>query len=261
METPGNVEVDPYADNYVPVAEGDEQFAEAVGELPQDNGSTGQSGGGTPLEAEDERDELPPLATGNGRVAATPGPPMGSMQELADTILCAAQFVQNPVPPIPVAHLFVSGAYAHAPPIGVMPGVRSRLPDPSELYALPRMPYSSVGYLPAPAGRMTPALITVTARTAATTTVTSSIAMSAVQTGLAYASPAGLRAPFPGAYVVRPGYGLADHPLSSQSGVRRSQWGRDARLSRHRIRRSRSCWRSSKRSCWVRGTQRVLRIG
>ena len=56
METPGNVEVDPYADNHVLVTEGDEQFAEAVGELPQDDGSTGQSGGGTPLEAEDERD-------------------------------------------------------------------------------------------------------------------------------------------------------------------------------------------------------------
>jgi len=141
METPGNVEVDPYADNYVPVTEGDEQFAEAVGELPQDDGSGGQSGNGTPLEAEDEHDGLPPLATGNGRVAATSGPPMGSMQELADTILCAAQFIQDPVPPIPVVArlaqpLFVSGAYAHAPPIGAMPGVRSRLPDPSELYAL-----------------------------------------------------------------------------------------------------------------------------
>jgi len=54
METPGNVEVDPYADNYVPVTEGDEQFAEAVGELPQDDGSAGQNGNGIPLEAGDE---------------------------------------------------------------------------------------------------------------------------------------------------------------------------------------------------------------
>jgi len=56
METPGNVEVDPYVDNNVLITEGDEQFAEAVGELPQENGSTGQTGGGTPLEAEAERD-------------------------------------------------------------------------------------------------------------------------------------------------------------------------------------------------------------
>jgi len=225
METPVNVEVDPYADNHVPVTEGDEQFAEAVGELPQDDGSTKQNGNGTPLEAEGERDGLPPLATGNGRVAATSGPPMGSMQELADTILCAAQFVQDPVPPIPVVArpaqpLSVSGAYAHAPPIGAMPGVRSWLPDPSELYALPRMPYPSVGYLPAPAGRMTPAPITATARAAVTTTVTSSIAMSAAQTGLAYASPVGPHTPFPGANVVRPGYGWRIIPIIS---VRRSK--------------------------------------
>ena len=139
------------------------------------------------------------------------------MQELADTILCAAQFVQDPVPPIqmvarPAQPLFVSGAYAHASPIGAMPGVRSRLPDPSELYALPRMPYPSVGYLPPPVGRMTPAPITATARAAVTTTVTSSIAMSAVQTGLAYATSVGLHAPFPGANPIRPGYGLVDHP-------------------------------------------------
>jgi len=59
---------------------------------------------------------------------------------------------------------------------------------------------------------MTPAPITVTARAAVTTTVTSSIAMSAVQTGLACVSLAVPHAPFPGAYAGRPGYGLADHP-------------------------------------------------
>jgi len=31
MEPPKRVEIDPYADNHVPVTEGDEQFAEAVG--------------------------------------------------------------------------------------------------------------------------------------------------------------------------------------------------------------------------------------
>ena len=43
METPGNVEVDPYVDNNLPVIEGEEQYQEVVGELPQDDGSTGQS--------------------------------------------------------------------------------------------------------------------------------------------------------------------------------------------------------------------------
>ena len=40
MEPPDRVEVDLYADNNVPVTEGDEQFAEAAGELPQDDGSS-----------------------------------------------------------------------------------------------------------------------------------------------------------------------------------------------------------------------------
>ena len=31
MEAPGNIEVDPYADNNVLITEGDEQYAEAVG--------------------------------------------------------------------------------------------------------------------------------------------------------------------------------------------------------------------------------------
>jgi len=211
MEPPKRVEVDPYADNYVPVTEGDEQFAEAVGELPQDNGLDGQSGDGMPLEAEDGHDGLPLLDTGNSHVATTSGPPTGTMQGFAEA--SAAQPVLDPVPvaALPTQPLSVSGAYAHVPPIGTMTGVRSRLPDPSELYALPRMPYSRVGYLPVPAGRMTPAPITVTARTAITITVTSSIAASAAQTGLAYASLAGPRAPIPGAYAVRPRYGPPDH--------------------------------------------------
>ena len=132
MEPPGNVEVDPYADNNVLITEGDEQFAEAVAELPQDDGSTGQNGNGTPLEAGDERDGLPPLAMGNGHVAATSGPPIGSMQELADTILCAAQFVQDLVPPIPMVArpaqpLLVSGAYAHAPSTCLESGAGCRI--------------------------------------------------------------------------------------------------------------------------------------
>jgi len=98
------------------------------------------------------------------------------------------QSVQNPVPAValPAQPLSVSGAYAHAPPIGTMPGVWSQLPDPSELYAFPWMPYPRIRYSPAPAGRMMPAPITVTTRTVIMTTVTSSIAVSAAQTGLVY---------------------------------------------------------------------------
>ena len=97
------------------------------------------------------------------------------------------------------------------PPLDALPGVWSQLPDPSAFYAMTRMPYSRMAYSPAPAGRMTPAPITVTARAAVTTTVTSSVAVSAVQAGRMDPQFAGPRAPIPGAYVVRPGYALADH--------------------------------------------------
>jgi len=97
------------------------------------------------------------------------------------------------------------------PPIGTLPGVWGWVPDPSEPYALPRMPYPRMEYSPAPAGRMMPAPITATARTAITTTVTPSVAVSAAQTGLVYTSFTGPRAPIPGAYAIRPGYGAADH--------------------------------------------------
>ena len=96
MEPPDRVEVDPYVDNYIPVTEGDEQFAEAVGELPQDNGLDGQSDNGTPLEAGDGHDGPPPLATGNGHVAAASGPPTGSIQGFAEA--STAQSVLDPVP-------------------------------------------------------------------------------------------------------------------------------------------------------------------
>jgi len=182
METPGNVEVDPYADNIVPVSEGEEQYQEAVGELPQDQGLAGQAGPGTPLEAEGGQDGPPPQgtagvdahqgqATGNGRVAAISGPPMGSIQGIAEA--SAALPVLNPVPPValPAQPLSVSGMYVTAPPLDALPGVWSQLPDASAFHTLTRMPYPHMAYPPAPAGRMTPAPITVTARTAITTTV------------------------------------------------------------------------------------------
>jgi len=94
MESPENIETDPYVDNIVPVPEGEEQYSEAVGELPQDQGLDGQAGPGMPLEAGDGHDGPPPQgaagvdahheqATGNGRVAASSGPPMGSIQRSA----------------------------------------------------------------------------------------------------------------------------------------------------------------------------------
>jgi len=84
------------------------------------------------------------------------------------------QTVRNPVPvaALPMQPLSVNGAYAHAPMAGTTPGVWSQLPDPSELYALPRMPYPRVGYSAASAGRMMPAPITAAAWTTVTTTVT-----------------------------------------------------------------------------------------
>ena len=102
--------------------------------------------------------------------------------------------------------------YMRAPFMGTVPGVQSQLPDPSEFYALTRMPYSRMGYPPAPAGRMMPAPMTAAAQTTVTTTVTPSIAVSAAQTGLVYSAYTGHRALILGTYALRPGYGPpADH--------------------------------------------------
>jgi len=144
-----------------------------VGELLEANGLNGQSSNGMPLEAGDGHNGPPPQgtagadvhfeqATGNGHVAASSGPPAGSIQGFVKA--STMQSVQNPV--FAVARdepLSVSGAYMHAPSVGSMPGVCSWLLDPAELYALPRMPYPRMGYLPAPAGRMMPTPITAAA--------------------------------------------------------------------------------------------------
>ena len=124
--------------------------------------------------------------------------------------------IGNPVPVVasPVRLPYVSGVYA--PTVGVMPGDRSQLPDPSELYALPRMPYPCMGYLPA-VGQMLPAPITATVRTTATTTITSIAAVSAVQAGLVYTSYTGPRALTSGMYAIRPMYGAADHQYQAGS--------------------------------------------
>jgi len=222
METSERIEADSWVDQYVAVTEGEEQYSEAVGERPQDNGLDGQSGNGTPLEAGDGHDGPPPQgaagadahfkqATGNGHVTASSGPPTGSIQGFVEA--STMESVQNPVPEVasPTQPLSVSGAYVHAPPIAMMPGVWNRLPYLSELYALPRMLYSRMGYSPASAGRMMPAPITATARTTVMTTVTPSVAVSAAQTGLVYTSLTSPRAPISEAYAICPGYGAADH--------------------------------------------------
>jgi len=215
------VETNPWVDQYVVVAEVEEQYVEAVGEL-QENGLDGQSGDGMPPEAGDGRNGPPPdsaagadvyfkQAAGNGQVADLPGPPLSSMPGFVEA--SATQTIGNPVSV--VAHLVqplsVSGAYAHLPMAGMMPGIRSRLPDPSELYVLPRMRYLRMGYSPAPAGRMMPTPITAAARTTVATTVTSTVAVSAAQTGLVYTAFTGPRAPTSGTYAIRPMYGVVDH--------------------------------------------------
>jgi len=123
------------------------------------------------------------------------------------------QAVGNPVSAValPVQPLSVSGAYVHAPMAGMVPGVQSRLPDPSELYALPRMPYSHVGHSSAVSGRMMPAPITAAVWTTVTTTIMSTVAASAAQAGLVYTSFTGPGAPTSGTYAIRPMCGAADH--------------------------------------------------
>jgi len=205
----------------VAVAEGKDQYVEAVGELHEDR-LDGQSGDGMPPEAGDGLNGSPPKGAagvdahfeqvaGNGQVADPCGPLTGSISGFVEA--SATQTVGNPVPAIalPAQPLSVSGAYAHAPVAGAMPGVWSRLPDPSELYALPRMPYPHMGYPPAPVGRISPAPITAAVRTTVMTTITSTVAVFAVQTGLVYTSFSGPRAPTSGTYAIRPMYRAADH--------------------------------------------------
>jgi len=221
MEPPERVETNPWVDMQVAVTEGEEQYVEGVGELHED-GLKGQSGDGMPPEAEGGHNGPPPegtagadahfeQATGNGQVADPSGPPVGSMPGFVEA--SAMQTVRNPVPAVvlPAQLLSASGAYAHVKTVGMMPGVRSQLPDPSELYTLPRMPYPRVGHSTAVAGRMMPAPITAAVRTTATTTITSTVAASAAQARLVYTSftgPGGLTS---GTYAIRPIYGAADY--------------------------------------------------
>ena len=130
---------------------------EAVGE-PQDDGFIAGSVDGMPIEAEARHNEPPPedtagadmhfeQVTGNGQITDPSGPLVGSMPGSVEA--SATVSIGNLVPAavLPVQLLYVSGAHVSA--LGAMPGDRSHLPDPSELYTLPRMPYPRMGYSPA----------------------------------------------------------------------------------------------------------------
>jgi len=137
MELTERVETDSLVDMHVAVTEGEQQYIEAVGELHED-GLDGQSGDGMPPEAEVGRNgPLPKDAAGadmhheqvagNDPVANLPRPAVGSIPGFVEA--SATQTVGNPVPVValPAQPLSVSGAYAHAPTAGMMPGVWSRL--------------------------------------------------------------------------------------------------------------------------------------
>jgi len=204
----------------VAVTEGEEQYVEAVDELHEDGYNNGQSGDGMPPEAEDGRNEPHPedaagadvhyeQVAGNSQVADRSGHLAASILGLVEA--SATQTVGNPVPavPLPAQLLYVSGA--HAPMVDATTGVWSWLPDPSELYALPRMPYPHMGHSTLAAGRMMPAPITAVVQTTVTTTITSTVAASAAQARLVYTSFTGPGAPISGMYAIRPMYRAADH--------------------------------------------------
>jgi len=155
MDPSERVETDSLVDMQVAIAEGEDQYVEAVGE-PLEYGFDGQSGDGMPPEAEDRHNGPPPedaagvdahseQVAGNGQVADPSGLLAGSIPGFVEA--STTQAVGNPIPAVvlPAQPLSVSGAYAHAPTAGTILGVRSRLPDPSELYVLPRMPYPHMG--------------------------------------------------------------------------------------------------------------------
>jgi len=98
--------------------------------MPQE---AGDGHNGPPPEGAAGVDVLFEPATGNGQVADPSGPPAGSI--LGFVKASATLSIGSPVSAaaLPMQPLSVSGAYMHAPLAGVMPGVWSRLPDPSEL--------------------------------------------------------------------------------------------------------------------------------
>ena len=104
------MEIDSLLDMQVAVAESEDQYVEAVGELHEDR-LDGQSGDGTPPEAEDGHNRSPPEGAAgadahfeqvaeNGQVADPSGPLVGSMPGFVEA--SAMQTVGNPVPAVAI---------------------------------------------------------------------------------------------------------------------------------------------------------------
>jgi len=109
------------------------------------------------------------------------------------------QGVGNPTHTLasPMPSLHVSGVQV---PVSETPsGARSRLPNLSELYALPQTPSLRVEHLPM-SGRLLPVPVTATVQT---TTITSMVAIPAAQAGSVYTPYTGQTLP-PGALLAHP---------------------------------------------------------
>jgi len=211
-----SIEIDDAVDFRLPV--NDEEYQEAVGGQPED-GFGAESGDGMPQEqGVDQTGPNPGDAasadahngqvTGDGQVAGPSGLQGGAISNSVEA--SATSSVQNPVPRNVLATQAMQMNGVHAPVAGAMPGVCFRPPDPSELYALPRMPYSRVEHPPA-VGQPVPAPITATVRNTVPASTVLTTAVSAAQVGPAYSPYAGPWTPSMGAYAVRPMYGAADY--------------------------------------------------
>jgi len=211
-----NVEIDDAVDNRLPV--NDEEHQEAVGGQPED-GLDAESDDGMPQgQGVDPTGPNPGDAagahahngqvTGAGQVAGPSGLQGGAISNSVEA--SATGSIQNPVPRNVLVTQAVQVNGVRAPVAGAMPGIRFRLPDPSELYALPRMPYSRVEHPPM-VGRMVPAPTTATVRSIIPASTVLTTAASAAQVGPAYLSYAGPWTPPMGAYAARRMYGAADY--------------------------------------------------
>ena len=212
-----NVEIDDAVDNRLPVD--NDEYQEAVGGQPEGGSDTG-SDDGTPQEQGVDptgpdpgdvagADAYDGQATGDGQVTGPSGLQGGAIANPVEA--SATSGVQNPVP----RNVLVAQAVqvnqvngVHVP--GAMPSVRFRPPDLSELYTLPRMPYSCMEHPPA-VGRPVPAPTTATIRNTIPASTVLTTTASAVQVGPAYQPYAGLWTPSMGAYAARPVYGAADY--------------------------------------------------
>ena len=154
MDRPQRVEIDDIVDLQVPV--NDEEYQEAVGGQPE-GGFDAESDDGMPQEQGVDPTGPNPgdaagadahngQATGDGQVAGPSGLQGGAITNPVEA--SATGGVQNPVPRNMLVTQAVQVNGVRAPVAGAMPGIRFRLPDPSELYALPRMPYSRVEHSP-----------------------------------------------------------------------------------------------------------------